>query len=122
MLKKLQTWIRDFLGTLSSNTLAPKLRYPNPLAKFLKKHSVYREDLTDDERYKRNLEDIELAKFNLQKEAIDKNLLAQHRLMIATLIAALVALVTSVIGIFLVLRDEPPVVNVPPPQVQVIEK
>ena len=49
------------------------------------------------------------------REALDLTLKSQHRLLIATLITALVALVVGIISLF----NKPPVVNIAPPVVNV---
>jgi hypothetical protein len=68
----------------------------------------------NEEQHRRNIEKIEISKLSQNRESINKNLQAQHRLMIATLIAAAVALVSALAAIFISISSEPPVVNVSP--------
>jgi hypothetical protein len=73
---------------------------------------------SNDEVDKINRDKHELAKLNQSYEAMDQSaralnltLKSQHRLLVATLITALVALVVGIISLF----NKPPVVNVTPP-------
>lgn len=77
---------------------------------------------SDDEVDRINKNRLEQAKLSQAyegmaqaREALNLTLRSQHRLLIATLLAALVALIVGVISLF----DKPPVVNIAPPAVNV---
>jgi len=77
---------------------------------------------SNDEVDKINRDQLEKAKLSQayeamgqSKEALNLTLKSQHRLLIATLITALVALIVGVISLF----NKPPVVNIQPPEVKV---
>lgn len=70
-------------------------------------------------QHRRNIEKIELAHLEQDRESINNNLRAQHRLMIVTIAATFVALFSAVSAIFIAVSQEdpkPPVVNVAPSQ------
>lgn len=70
---------------------------------------------TDEAIYRRNAQKLEIAKLAQEKDAIDKNLKAQHRVMIATLAAVVVALLSSIVALIIALSSKPPVVNIQVP-------
>lgn len=70
-------------------------------------------------QHQRNMESIELAKLKHQKDVADKTLLSQHRVMLVTIAATLIALFSAVSAIFIALQKETPpapIVNVAPSQ------
>lgn len=78
--------------------------------------------LSLEEAAQKNNESIEIAKIDqsyvaMVQAAQSQNLMlkSQHKLLIATLITSLVALIVGIIS----LVDEPPVVNIQPPEVKV---
>lgn len=72
-----------------------------------------------EDQHRKNLEDIELARLKHDREAVNNNLKAQHRVLMVTLAATFIALFSSVTAIYIAMNDEdpkPPVVNVAPSQ------
>lgn len=72
-----------------------------------------------EDQYRRNMENIELTRLAQERETANNNLMAQHKVMIVTVIATLIALFSSVSAILIALqKDTPPapVVNVTPAQ------
>jgi hypothetical protein len=92
----------------------------------LSRHSPVEIIPSDDEVERINRERQEQAKLNQAYEqmaqdrlAQNLNLKSQHKLLIATLITALVALISAFVAIGISLRSKPPVVNVQSPSVNV---
>jgi hypothetical protein len=70
-------------------------------------------------QHMRNMEKIEIARLEQDRESTNNNLLAQHRLMIVTVVATFIALLSSVSAIFIAINQDPPkapFVNVSPSQ------
>jgi len=74
--------------------------------------------LSDEQRYRQNMEAIALAEFELGKEAQRQSLKLQHRTMIVALAAVGVALLSSLLALAIALAQKPPVVNVQAPASQ----
>lgn len=76
-------------------------------------------DGVGEDTHRLNMEKIELARLDQEREITNNNLKAQHRTLIMTTIATLIALFSSISAIFIALhKDAPPapVVNVTPAQ------
>jgi hypothetical protein len=72
-----------------------------------------------EETHRRNMELIELARMEQEREITNNNLKAQHKVLIITTVATFVALLSSVSAVYIALhqyRPKPPVVNVSPSQ------
>lgn len=70
-------------------------------------------------QHRRNIENIELAKMEQERETANNNLVAQHRIMVVTVIATFIALFSAIAAIFIALNQTPaaaPIVNVAPAQ------
>lgn len=61
---------------------------------------------------RRNAQKIEVARLEQERDAINKNLKAQHRIMIATLILAFVAVISTIVAVIIALTANPPTVMV----------
>lgn len=68
----------------------------------------------DEEVERINRDRLEQAKLIQDKEALNLTLRSQHKLLIATLITALVAILTSLIALVISLHNKPPTVYVKP--------
>jgi hypothetical protein len=79
-------------------------------------HGFYDEAIAGipEEIERRNNRRLEVARLEQDRDAINKNLKAQHRVMIATLITALVALISAGTAIVIAFHSKPPVVYVRP--------
>ncbi len=71
-----------------------------PLAIFDKPEDVAR----------RNIEKLEVAKLEQDRDAVNKNLRAQHRLMLAALAAVVVAILSSIVAVIIALHTKAPTV------------
>lgn len=69
---------------------------------------------TDEEVENINRDRLEQAKLMQDKEALDLTLRSQHKILIATLITALVAILTSLIALAISLHNKAPTVYVKP--------
>jgi hypothetical protein len=73
----------------------------------------YPENIPNDQEVERiNREKLEIERLDQDRESLNLNLKAQHRIMIATLITALVALISAAAAIYISLHTKPSVVNV----------
>lgn len=70
--------------------------------------------VSDDEVHRRNERRLELMRLDQERDAVNKNLKAQHRLMVVTVLTALVALLSSTVAVYASLHSKPPIVNVTP--------
>jgi len=128
MFKKLYKTIKDFFVPLGTTSHTPDLDFDydsnSALSGLLgSTRSLlrdFRPSITvTEEQHRRNLEKIEVAKLEQERDAIDKNLLAQHRLMIVTITATFIALFSSISAIIIAINQKPPIgptVNVAPSQ------
>jgi hypothetical protein len=69
---------------------------------------------TDEEVQNINRDRLEQAKLMQDKESLDLTLRSQHKILIATLITALVAILTSLIALTISLHNKAPTVYVKP--------
>jgi len=60
----------------------------------------------------RNAQKLETKKLDQEREIANKNLKMQHRVMVATVVGTLVALVSSIIALYVSSQNEQPIVNV----------
>lgn len=123
MLKKFWRNFRNFFTPLSTKDHAPKLDFDydrfSPVGGLLSAARSVTETLTaritvSEQQHRRNIEKIEIAKLSQDRESINHNLKAQHRLMIATLITAVIALLSSSVAVFISINSKPPTVNIAP--------
>lgn len=105
---------RDFIGpTLepySSQRQQPTYNTPRHVGRGYVEQPIP----SDEEVSQINRDRLERAKLYQDKEALDLNLRSQHKIIIATLITAMVALVSAVLALFIALHSKPPVVYVKP--------
>ena len=90
------------------------LTNPKPISR----HSIDLPEPSDKEVERINKDRLEQAKLSQvyeqmdkSNEALDLNLMSQHKLLVATLITALIALFSSLSAIFISLNTKPPVIN-----------
>jgi len=119
MLKKFRTtWgtVRGYFIPLKSKANIPTLEI-SEREKYMNQtvvRGVFLGYTTDAEIARRNSEKLEIAKLIQDSDAVNKNLLAQHRSMIITFFATLIALFSSIAAIYISLHSKPPTVIVRP--------
>lgn len=69
---------------------------------------------SDDEVSQINRDRLERTRLAQDREALDLNLMSQHKVIVATLITTMVALASAVLALFIALHNKPPVVYVKP--------
>jgi len=103
--------LKNFLTPLESSGYSPQLeQYMSQRIHY--EYVIDEHILTDDEVARINRERIEVARLAQDKDAINKNLKAQHRLVIATLITACAATLSAIIAIIISLHSKSPIVMV----------
>lgn len=96
--------LKGYFVPLKSRAYRPRLKGPvvgEHLDTILAAIDSERHAREGEERYRNNMEEIELVRLEQDRDATDKNLMAQYRLMVATLIAALIALFAAVAAIYI---------------------
>ena len=99
MFKKLRKVVKNYITPLKSNGKTPVLR--THMKEALKMDFGFVIGETQEDVARRNMQRLEVARLEQDRDAINKNLLAQHRYMIATLIAALVALMVGIAAVLI---------------------
>ena len=121
MFKKRWKRLKTFFSALETKKHNPKLDYTyspksafgallNPIARISEMYTP----VVTEEQFRRNMQRIELAKLEQARESTNNNLKAQHRLMVATILASAVALISASAAIYISLHSKSQVVNVKP--------
>jgi hypothetical protein len=114
-------WWQALKGFLSSSRVPnqwPALEQ-TPRERYMREHGSDLFPLSlvgerDEDILRRNAQRLEMAKLDQERDIANANLKAQHKIMIATLITALIALLSSGIAVVIALHNKPPIVNVRP--------
>jgi hypothetical protein len=105
---------RDFLGPILEPYSSQRQRSSLTTPRQVGRNYVEVPVPSDDEVSQINRDRLERAKLDQDKEALDLNLRSQHKIIVATLITAMVALISAVLALFIALHSKPPVVYVQP--------
>jgi hypothetical protein len=122
MFRKIYKSIKTFLTPPQINSNFPSIDYdytPVPVLANAILEAFGPTKAESEARHRRTIEKLEHANLKQSADTANKNLIVQHRLMIATLITALIALFSSISAIIISINQKPPVINVSPSQSKV---
>lgn len=109
MFRKITKALKDFVAQQHTNLndIAPDLQVNK--MEFSALNSLIR---NQDIKHQEDIKAIELAKFQLEKEAHIRNLRLQHRLLIVTLLAVFVASLSAIVAIVIAVNQKTPEVMI----------
>jgi hypothetical protein len=110
MFKRFQKSIRDFAATPKIKDFKLGFKEDSTWSNFpTVRTSIFQ---NEESKHREDMRAIAIAEFNLQKDSIQKNLKVQHHIMIVTLVAAMAAILSSIIAIIIALNSDPPKITV----------
>jgi hypothetical protein len=100
--KKLLKRIKNFLTPLEAEDIKPRVSdsWINKTLSAMT-YAVLPYNPDPEEQHREHMESIAIAELEQSKDALKKNLKAQHRIMIATLILAVVAVISTLSAIII---------------------
>lgn len=105
---------KDFVGPTLEPYSSQRQRSTYNTPRHVGRSYVEQPIASDEEVAQINRDRLERAKLDQDKEVLNLNLRSQHKVIIATLITAMVALLYGVLALFISLQSKPPVVYVKP--------